>query len=116
MRRTWRRGTGKPAPSESDMYGSHQRGGTAPAVKPSIERDGTPATTSRRALTRAGPERAFVPLLAGILKMSSSHFYLANVLSVLVWHQCTCFLASWSAWLLCLEGRTHRSSASTPWA
>jgi membrane protein DedA with SNARE-associated domain len=29
--------------------------------------------------------RAFVPLLAGILKMSTSHFYAANVLSALVW-------------------------------
>ena len=29
--------------------------------------------------------RAFVPLLAGILRMSSSHFYVANVLSALVW-------------------------------
>jgi membrane protein DedA with SNARE-associated domain len=29
--------------------------------------------------------RAFVPLLAGILRMSSHHFYLANVLSALVW-------------------------------
>jgi membrane protein DedA with SNARE-associated domain len=29
--------------------------------------------------------RAFVPLLAGILKMSSRHFYVANTLSALVW-------------------------------
>jgi membrane protein DedA with SNARE-associated domain len=29
--------------------------------------------------------RAFVPLLAGILKMSTSHFYAANILSALVW-------------------------------
>jgi membrane protein DedA with SNARE-associated domain len=29
--------------------------------------------------------RAFVPLLAGILKMSSRHFYVANILSALVW-------------------------------
>src|SRR5215468_1326572 len=29
--------------------------------------------------------RAFVPLLAGILKMSSRHFYLANILSALLW-------------------------------
>ena len=29
--------------------------------------------------------RAFVPLLAGILRMSSSHFYVANILSALVW-------------------------------
>jgi membrane protein DedA with SNARE-associated domain len=29
--------------------------------------------------------RAFVPLLAGILRMSSRHFYLANILSALVW-------------------------------
>src|SRR5438105_3432201 len=29
--------------------------------------------------------RAFVPLLAGILKMSSGRFYVANVLSALVW-------------------------------
>ena len=29
--------------------------------------------------------RAFVPLLAGIMKMSSTHFYVANVLSALVW-------------------------------
>lgn len=29
--------------------------------------------------------RAFVPLLAGVLRMSSSHFYVANVLSALVW-------------------------------
>jgi membrane protein DedA with SNARE-associated domain len=28
---------------------------------------------------------AFVPLLAGILRMSSEHFYFANVLSALVW-------------------------------
>ena len=29
--------------------------------------------------------RAFVPLLAGILRMSTGHFYLANILSALVW-------------------------------
>jgi membrane protein DedA with SNARE-associated domain len=29
--------------------------------------------------------RAFVPLLAGIMRMSSSHFYVANILSALVW-------------------------------
>jgi membrane protein DedA with SNARE-associated domain len=29
--------------------------------------------------------RAFVPLVAGMLKMSSRHFYVANVLSALVW-------------------------------
>ena len=29
--------------------------------------------------------RAFVPLLAGILRMSSHHFYVANILSALVW-------------------------------
>jgi membrane protein DedA with SNARE-associated domain len=29
--------------------------------------------------------RAFVPLMAGVLKMSSQHFYVANVLSALVW-------------------------------
>ena len=29
--------------------------------------------------------RAFVPLVAGILRMSSQHFYVANVLSALVW-------------------------------
>src|ERR1044072_2375857 len=29
--------------------------------------------------------RAFVPLLAGVLKMSSRHFYVANILSALVW-------------------------------
>jgi membrane protein DedA with SNARE-associated domain len=29
--------------------------------------------------------RAFVPLVAGILRMSSRHFYAANVLSALVW-------------------------------
>jgi membrane protein DedA with SNARE-associated domain len=29
--------------------------------------------------------RAFVPLIAGVLRMSSEHFYLANVLSALVW-------------------------------
>jgi membrane protein DedA with SNARE-associated domain len=29
--------------------------------------------------------RAFVPLLAGILKMSTGHFYAANILSALVW-------------------------------
>jgi membrane protein DedA with SNARE-associated domain len=29
--------------------------------------------------------RAFVPLLAGIMKMSSTRFYVANVLSALVW-------------------------------
>jgi len=29
--------------------------------------------------------RAFVPLLAGILRMSSQHFYAANILSALVW-------------------------------
>jgi membrane protein DedA with SNARE-associated domain len=29
--------------------------------------------------------RAFVPLLAGVLRMSSSHFYVANILSALVW-------------------------------
>jgi membrane protein DedA with SNARE-associated domain len=29
--------------------------------------------------------RAFVPLLAGILRMSSRHFYVANILSALVW-------------------------------
>jgi membrane protein DedA with SNARE-associated domain len=29
--------------------------------------------------------RAFVPLLAGFFRMSSGHFYFANVLSALVW-------------------------------
>jgi membrane protein DedA with SNARE-associated domain len=29
--------------------------------------------------------RAFVPLLAGILKMSTRHFYVANILSAVVW-------------------------------
>jgi len=29
--------------------------------------------------------RAFVPLLAGILRMSSRHFYVANIISALVW-------------------------------
>jgi membrane protein DedA with SNARE-associated domain len=29
--------------------------------------------------------RAFVPLVAGMLRMSSRHFYIANVLSALVW-------------------------------
>src|SRR6478735_2078837 len=29
--------------------------------------------------------RAFVPLLAGVLKMSTHHFYVANILSALVW-------------------------------
>src|SRR6266576_6256409 len=29
--------------------------------------------------------RAFVPLLAGILRMSTHHFYVANILSALVW-------------------------------
>jgi membrane protein DedA with SNARE-associated domain len=29
--------------------------------------------------------RAFVPLLAGVLKMSSRHFYVANILSALMW-------------------------------
>jgi membrane protein DedA with SNARE-associated domain len=32
-----------------------------------------------------GGVRAFVPLLAGMMSMSSRHFYLANVLSALVW-------------------------------
>jgi membrane protein DedA with SNARE-associated domain len=29
--------------------------------------------------------RAFVPMLAGVLRMSSRHFYVANILSALVW-------------------------------
>jgi len=29
--------------------------------------------------------RAFVPLLAGVLRMSTPHFYAANILSALVW-------------------------------
>jgi hypothetical protein len=29
--------------------------------------------------------RSFVPLLAGILRMSSRHFYVANILSALLW-------------------------------
>jgi membrane protein DedA with SNARE-associated domain len=29
--------------------------------------------------------RAFVPLLAGVMKMSTGHFYVANILSALVW-------------------------------
>ena len=29
--------------------------------------------------------RAFVPLVAGIVRMSSGQFYLANILSALVW-------------------------------
>jgi hypothetical protein len=29
--------------------------------------------------------RAFVPLLAGVLRMSTRHFYVANILSALVW-------------------------------
>ena len=35
--------------------------------------------------------RAFVPLVAGIVRMSSRQFYLANILSALVWAPMQCF-------------------------
>jgi membrane protein DedA with SNARE-associated domain len=60
--------------------------------------------------------RAFVPLLAGILRMSSSHFYVANVLSALVWAPLHVFHGVLVGWPLCSGVHTRRSSASRLWA
>src|SRR5262249_54323899 len=40
--------------------------------------------------------RAFVPLVAGILRMSSPHFYAANVLSALIWAPIHIFPGVWA--------------------
>ena len=58
--------------------------------------------------------RAFVPLLAGILRMSSRHFYVANILSALVWRRYTFFPECWSASQSHSEARAHLNSASRP--
>jgi membrane protein DedA with SNARE-associated domain len=54
--------------------------------------------------------RAFVPLLAGIARMSSRHFYVANILSALVWRQPMSFLVYSSDGQLALEGLTPSNS------
>ena len=60
--------------------------------------------------------RAFVPMLAGILRMSSSHFYVANILSALVWGRYTCSLECCSASPSRSELRTRPNLASRPLA
>jgi membrane protein DedA with SNARE-associated domain len=52
--------------------------------------------------------RAFVPLMAGILRMSSRQFYVANILSALVWAP---MHVSWS---VARPGRRVRRCACTP--
>ena len=44
--------------------------------------------------------RAFVPLLAGVLRMPPRQFYAANILSALAWAPAHVFLACCSAWQL----------------
>src|ERR1700730_8741431 len=41
--------------------------------------------------------RAFVPLVAGVVRMSSEHFYVANILSALVWAPLSYFLRYFSS-------------------
>jgi membrane protein DedA with SNARE-associated domain len=48
--------------------------------------------------------RAFVPLVAGILKMSSPHFYVANVLSALIWAPIHIFPGVWAGMAISLAG------------
>ena len=48
--------------------------------------------------------RAFVPLVAGILRMSSPHFYVANVLSALIWAPIHIFPGVWAGMAISLTG------------
>jgi membrane protein DedA with SNARE-associated domain len=48
--------------------------------------------------------RAFVPLVAGILRMSSPHFYVANVLSALIWAPIHVFPGVWAGMAIGLTG------------
>jgi membrane protein DedA with SNARE-associated domain len=48
--------------------------------------------------------RAFVPLVAGILRMSSPHFYVANVLSALIWAPIHIFPGVWAGMAISLAG------------
>jgi membrane protein DedA with SNARE-associated domain len=50
--------------------------------------------------------RAFVPLLAGVLRMSPTHFYVANVLSALVWAPIHVFPGVLLAMVISVAGRT----------
>jgi membrane protein DedA with SNARE-associated domain len=60
--------------------------------------------------------RAFVPLLAGILRMSSRHFYVANICRHWCGRRCTFSPECCSAWPSRSEVRTHPNLASRPWA
>jgi membrane protein DedA with SNARE-associated domain len=48
--------------------------------------------------------RAFVPLLAGIARMSSRHFYVANILSALVWAPAHVFPGVLVGWAISIGG------------
>jgi len=48
--------------------------------------------------------RAFVPLVAGILRMSSPHFYVANVLSALIWAPIHIFPGVWAGMAISVAG------------
>jgi membrane protein DedA with SNARE-associated domain len=48
--------------------------------------------------------RAFVPLLAGVLRMSARPFYVANVVSALVWAPCHVFPGALIGWVISLAG------------
>jgi len=50
--------------------------------------------------------RSFVPLVAGIMRMSSGHFYLANIFSALVWAPIHVFPGVLVGWIISFGG-TH---------
>jgi VTT domain len=56
--------------------------------------------------------RAFVPLLAGIFRMSSGHFYFANVLSALVWAPLHVFPGIFLGMAIALGGRARTATGS----
>jgi membrane protein DedA with SNARE-associated domain len=53
--------------------------------------------------------RAFVPLVAGILRMSSGRFYVANVLSALVWAPAHVFPGVLAGMAMCRRSARHRT-------
>jgi membrane protein DedA with SNARE-associated domain len=55
--------------------------------------------------------RAFVPLVAGMLKMSSQHFFAANVLSALVWAPLHVFPGVVAGMAISMGGGAARRSA-----
>ena len=62
--------------------------------------------------------RAFVPLLAGVLRMSTPHFYAANILSALVWAPLHIYPGVLLAMAVSFAGETaeHLIPAAPRWA